>query len=220
MKNFLLAALVTLAFIPAASAQAPATDDPKGKAIVDKLIAKNKTWTSFDADFTSRLVNASSKLDVKQEGNIKVKGRKFRMAIKDNTVINDGTAMWTYSKSSNEVSISDPKEMDEQMDPANLFNVYEQGFKSQFVGEKADASGVMVQTIKLFPLDPSKKPFHTVIVAVDKAKTEPKSVEMHYKDGNVVTYTLKRFTPNAELVDALFTFDKSKYPGVEVNDLR
>jgi outer membrane lipoprotein-sorting protein len=55
---------------------------------------------------------------------------------------------------------------------------------------------------------------------VDKAKNEPKSVQVLYKDGNIVTYTLKKFTANAALADALFTFDKAKYPGVEVNDMR
>lgn len=196
-----------------------AQDDPKSKAIVDALIAKNKSYTSFDADFSSSLVNTASKLDVKQEGNIKVKGRKFRLALLDNIVINDGTALWTYSKKSNEVSISDPKEMDETLDPANLFNVYEKGFKSQYVGASTE-DGVAVETIKLFPLDPSKKPFHTVILTVDKNKMEPRKVEMKYKDGNDVTYVLKSFKPNAEMVDALFAFDKSKYPGVEVNDMR
>lgn len=214
MKTFLFLFAAVLGL--SASAQ----DDPKSKAIVDKLIAKNKTYTSFDADFSSRLVNTASKLDVKQDGNIKVKGRKFRLTLADNTVINDGTALWTYSKKSNEVSISDPKEMDETLDPANLFNVYEKGFKSQFVGEKPDAAGVVLQTIKLFPLEPAKKAYHTVVLVVDKSKLEPKSVEMHYKDGNVVTYILKKFTPNAEFVDALFAFDKSKFPGVEVNDMR
>lgn len=214
MKTFLFLFAAVLGL--SASAQ----DDPKSKAIVDKLIAKNKTYTSFDADFSSRLVNTASKLDVKQDGNIKVKGRKFRLTLADNTVINDGTALWTYSKKTNEVSITDPKEMDETLDPANLFNVYEKGFKSQFVGEKPDAAGVVLQTIKLFPLEPAKKAYHTVVLVVDKSKLEPKSVEMHYKDGNMVTYILKKFTPNAEFVDALFAFDKSKFPGVEVNDMR
>jgi outer membrane lipoprotein-sorting protein len=194
-------------------------DDPRSKAIVDKLIAKNKTYTSFDADFSSRLVNTDSKLDVKQEGNIKVKGRKFRLTLLDNIVINDGSVLWTYSKKSNEVSMSDPREMDETLDPANLFNVYASGFKSEYVGEGTDG-GVQVVTIKLFPLDPVKKAYHTIILTVDKNRMEPRKVEMRYKDGNVVTYELKRFTPNAEMVDALFTFDKSKYPGVEVNDMR
>ncbi|MBK9419644.1 MAG: outer membrane lipoprotein carrier protein LolA [Flavobacteriales bacterium] len=196
-----------------------AQDDPKSRAIVDQLIAKNKSYTSFDADFSSRLLNTASKLDVKQDGNIKVKGRKFRLTVLDNTVINDGAALWTYSKKSNEVSISDPKDMDEALDPANLFNVYEKGFKSQYVGASTE-DGVAVETIKLFPLDPAKKPFHTVILTVDKAKMEPRKVVMKYKDGNEVTYVLKNFKPNAEMVDALFSFDKSKYPGVEVNDMR
>ncbi|MBP9160527.1 MAG: outer membrane lipoprotein carrier protein LolA [Flavobacteriales bacterium] len=196
-----------------------AQDDPKSRAIVDQLIAKNKSYTSFDADFTSRLVNTASKLDVKQEGNIKVKGRKFRLTLLDNIVINDGTALYTYSKKSNEVSISDPKDMDETLDPANLFNVYEKGFKSLYVGASTE-DGVAVETIKLFPLDPAKKAFHTVILTVDKNKMEPRKVLMKYKDGNEVTYTLKNFKPNQEMVDALFSFDKAKYPGVEVNDMR
>ena len=59
--------------------------------------AKQKSYKSFDADFTSRLVNTSSKLDLKQEGNIKVKDRKFRLTLLD-IVIDDGTVLWTYSK--------------------------------------------------------------------------------------------------------------------------
>lgn len=212
-KTFLLLASLLL-FL-----QGFSQDDPKSKAIVDALIAKNKTYKSFDADFASRLVNKESKLDIKQEGNLKVKGRKFRLTLLDNVVINDGTLLWTYNKGANEVSITDPKEMDETLDPANLFNVYEKGFKSQYVGA-ATENGVAVETIKLFPLNPAEKAFHTVILTVDKAKMEPRKVVMKYKDGNVVTYTLKNFTPNAEMVDALFSFDKSKYPGVQVNDMR
>lgn len=196
-----------------------AQDDPKSRAIVDAVIAKNKTYKSFDADFSSRLVNTASKLDVKQDGNLKVKNRKFRLTLLDNVVINDGTALWTYSKKTNEVSITNPSEMDETLDPANLFNVYEKGFKSQYVGAGTE-DGVAVETINLFPLEPAKKAYHTVVLTVDKAKMEPKKVVMKYKDGNVVTYTLKKFTPNAEMVDALFAFDKGKYPGVEVNDMR
>ena len=179
-----------------------------------------KAWTSFEADFSSRLQNTKDKLDVKQEGNMKVKGKKFRLVLDKNTIINDGVTMYTYNKDANEVSLNDPKEMDQDLDPSTLFTQYEKGFKSQFVEEKADAAGVMTQVVKLFPLDPAKKPFHTVILSVDKAKGQPRSVQVLYKDGNVVTYTMKKFTPNGEMADALFTFDKAKFPGVEVNDMR
>ncbi len=197
-----------------------AQDDPKGKAIIDKLIAKSKAWTSFEADFTSVLVNNASKLNVKQEGHVRVKGKLFNLGLTDNTVINDGKAIYTYSKKSNEVTISDPADMDKELDPTKLFTIYEQGFKSQFAEEKKAADGSVEQIVKLFPLEPGKKPYHTVIMTVDKAKVEPKVVKVLYKDGNEVTYTLKKFTPNVDLYESVFVFDKSKYPGVEVNDVR
>ena len=192
-----------------------AQDDARSKAIVDKLMTQAKAWTSFEADFSSRLQNTKDKLDVKQEGNMKVKGKKFRLVLDKNTIINDGVTLYTYNKDANEVSLNDPKEMDQDLDPSTLFTQYEKGFKSQFVEEK-----VNTQVVKLFPLDPAKKPYHTVILTVDKVKTEPMEIQVLYKDGNIVTYTLLGFTANPELSDALFTFNKAKYPGVEVNDMR
>lgn len=129
-----------------------AQDDPRSKAVIDKLIAKSKGWSTFEADFSSALVNNASKLNVKQEGNVKVKGKLFRLTLTDNTAINDGKAVYTYSKKSNEVTITDPAEMDKEMDPSKLFTIYEQGFKSQFVEEKKDASGVTDQVIEALPV--------------------------------------------------------------------
>lgn len=215
MKNALLLTASLLLTITST-----AQEDAKSKAIVDRLMTQAKTWTSFEADFSSRLQSAKDKLDVKQEGNMKVKGKKFRLVLDKNTIINDGTTLYTYSSETNEVTLSDPAEMDQELDPSRLFTQYEKGFKSQFVEEKADAAGVMTQVVKLFPLDAAKKAYHTVVLTVDKAKGEPRSVQVLYKDGNVVTYNLKKFTANPALADPLFVFDKAKHPGVEVNDMR
>lgn len=217
MKNLLS---LFAAFALLATSGLRAQDDPKSKAVIDKLIAKSKAWTSFEADFVSVLVNNASKLNVKQEGNVRVKGKLFHLALTDNTVINDGKAIYTYSKKSNEVTISDPADMDKELDPTKLFTIYEQGFKSQFVEEKKATDGTVEQVIKLFPLEPGKKPYHTVIMTIDKGKVEPRGVKVLYKDGNEVTYTLKKFTPNVDLFESVFVFDKAKYPGVEVNDVR
>ncbi len=107
MKNALLLAALLLA--PIASR---AQDDPKAKAIVDRLMAQAKGWTSFEADFSSRLQSAKDKLDVKQEGNMKVKGKRFRLVLDKNTIINDGAVLYTYSKETNEVTLNDPAEME------------------------------------------------------------------------------------------------------------
>ena len=196
-----------------------AQDDAKSRAILDKMIQQAKGYTSFQAAFTSRLQSKQDGLDVKQSGTIKVKGKKFHLVLDDNTIISDGATLWTYSSEMNEVSINDPSEMDQDLDPSTLFTRYESGFKSQFVEEKTE-NGATVQVLKLFPTDPARRAFHTVILHVDKASSEPRMVKILYKDGNEVTYTLTKFTPNVALDDGLFRFDKAKYPGVEVNDLR
>jgi outer membrane lipoprotein-sorting protein len=197
----------------------PAQDDPKSKAIVDRLMAQAKGWESFEAEFTSRLENTRDKLDVKQSGTMRVKGKRFHLVLDKNLIINDGKVLWTYNKEANEVTLSDPAEMDQELDPSALITQFEKGFKSQFVEERTE-NGVAVQVVKLFPLEPAKKPYHTVVLTVDKAKTEPRNIRILYKDGNTVTYELKRFAANPALSDALFAFDKAKYPGVEVNDMR
>ncbi len=209
---FLLAVLFQL--VPA-----HAQDDPKSKAIVDKLMAEARTWETFEADFSSRLQSTRDKLDVKQDGTMMVKGKRFRLLLDKNTIINDGTVMYTYSTESNEVTLSDPAEMDQELDPTKLFTQFEMGFKSEFVEERTDG-GVVTQVVKLYPLDAAKKAYHTVVLNIDKAKNQPRSIQVIYKDGNTVTYTLTRFVANPPLADDLFTFDKAKHPGVEVNDMR
>jgi outer membrane lipoprotein carrier protein len=216
MKNALLFGLTFLA-----SASLWAQDDARSKAVVDKLIAKHKSYTAFECAFSTRLVSKKDGLDVDQKGTMKVKGSKFRLVLDNNTIVNDGTALWTFNKDANEVTVTDAKDIDQDMDPTKLFTQYGQGFKSQWVEEKTDATtGAVLQTIKLFPLEAGKKPFHTVIMTVDKAKSEPRTVRVLYKEGNEVVYTLDKFTGNSTLADALFVFDKSKFPGVEITDLR
>ena len=60
MKRNLLLTACTLLLAFGVQAQ----DDARSKAIMDKLLAKAKAWTSFEADFSSRLQNTKDKLDV------------------------------------------------------------------------------------------------------------------------------------------------------------
>jgi outer membrane lipoprotein carrier protein len=69
------------------------------------------------------------------------------------------------------------------------------------------------------PVDKTK-PFHKVYLLVDKQSKTIYSTRILDKSGNVMVYTVNTLNGTVNLPDNLFVFDKNKYPGVEVIDLR
>jgi outer membrane lipoprotein carrier protein len=57
-------------------------------------------------------------------------------------------------------------------------------------------------------------------VQVDKAAKTIYSTKVLENAGNRYTYTVTSLKTNAAIADAQFSFDKKKYPGVELVDLR
>ena len=104
------------------------------------------------------------------------------------------------------------------MTPQKLFtNFYDKDFLYMLNGEKK-VGGKKLQEIEMTPTD--KSPFHKVYLQVDKAAKTIYSTKVLENGGNRYTYTINKMKTNAAVPDAQFTFDKSKYPGVEVVDLR
>jgi outer membrane lipoprotein-sorting protein len=96
--------------------------------------------------------------------------------------------------------------------------MYEKGFKSKFLADKTVA-GKAVQLIELTP-DDNKKSYFKIQLTIDKAGKYVNEAKVFDKNGNIYTYSIVKFTPNAAVTDDLFSFNKSKYPGVEIVDLR
>lgn len=193
--------------------------DPKAKEILDKLSAKNKSYKSITADFEFRLINQVEGLDDKQKGKIIVKNDMYKLTLAEQEIICNSKLVWTYLKDAKEVQISEVSEDDEQgfMNPKKIFTLYEEGFK-YVLGDDQTKNGIEVNEIRLYPEMPGDKPFHTVLLYIDKAKTQIQSVEVKSKDGNIFIYTLNNFSGEKSYQDSFFTFVTPK--GVEEIDLR
>jgi outer membrane lipoprotein-sorting protein len=212
--------IILSAFLAFNIANAVAQDDAKAKAILDEVSAKNKTYSSIKASFSYNLENKDAKINETQEGSISIKGKKYRLEIAGQEVISDGKSVWTFLKDANEVQINTAEEpADDAITPTNIFTIYEKGFKYKYEGEKTE-NGKAVFVINLNPIDVKGKPYHTVKLSIDKASKQINSIKVLSKDGNNYTYTVKSFTPNAEMPESTFTFNTAKYPKVEVIDLR
>ena len=57
-------------------------------------------------------------------------------------------------------------------------------------------------------------------ISVNKSDKSIKTWKVWDKSGKKTVFRIDKFVPNVPAADALFTFDKAKYPGVEVVDLR
>jgi outer membrane lipoprotein-sorting protein len=190
--------------------------DAKSQGILDKLSTKMKGLKSFYIEFSANIKNADSGQNDNETGKGWVKGNKFYASYGENTIISNGVKTWTVIKEEKSVYESDASEDDEEsMNPKRLMTIWETGFKNKF--DKEDKlGGETVNVISLFPKNPSKSYFHTIILYIGKADNELKKAVMKTKDGTTMTYSLTKFTTNPDVDDAKFVFDKKKYPGYPV----
>jgi outer membrane lipoprotein-sorting protein len=133
-------------------------------------------------------------------------------------IISDGKSQWTYLKKDNEVQVSDVDKSGEGFNPAQIFTIYEKGYKYLYTGDQK-LNGKLCQVIELSPTD-AKKSVFKIKLFIDKAQKQIYSALIFDKNGNKYNYTIKSFAANAALPDSIFGFDAKAHPGVEVVDLR
>lgn len=200
------------------SAHAQAQKDPKAQEILKGVSAKYKASKALSASFTIVTLDQKSKATDKQTGTILVKGDKYRLTLKGQEIISDGKTAWTYIKESNEVQVNDVATNSDAISPTNLFTIYEKGFSSKYIGE-AKVNNVLMQQIELIP-DDTKKSYFKIQININKTEKVISSAKIFDKNGTHLTYTVDKLKLNAEAAETVFTFDKAKYPGVEMVDLR
>lgn len=214
MKNYILAAL--LLFFGGNALQAQNT--AKAKEILNKVSTKYKSYKAVKADFKYILEIQAEKFKEEQKGTLYLKKDKFKLEMDDQTVICDNKTLWTYMKDVNEVQINNytPQAMD--INPAEIFTMYEKGYLSAYMGEET-INKKAVHVVELTPTD-KKQSFFKVKLYIDKATNAVTRSKIFEKNGNIYTFEIINFTPNPAVDDKFFTFDTSKMPKQNVVDLR
>lgn len=190
--------------------------DPKSQGILDKVSTKMKDYKTFYIEFSALIKNSASGVNESEIGKGWVKGNKFCASYGDNTIISNGIKTWTVVKEEKSVYESDvDAKDDESINPKKLMTIWETGFKNKY--EKEDVlNNEKVHVIYLYPKNPSKVDYHTIILYISKDELELKKATMKSKDGTTMTYTLSKFTTNPVVEDTKFVFDIKKYPGYSV----
>jgi outer membrane lipoprotein-sorting protein len=216
MKNLLIF-FILVAF----AIQIQGQKDEKAKAILKDVSDKTKSYASIKLQFLYIMDNKAKKSIDTTKGTIYIKGSMFKLFFGGNEILCDGKTVWTHQMDLNEITITEPDPADEtSLNPSNILNVYDKGFKYKFMGEFT-AKGQTFYQIDLYPEQPKTKNYSIVKLKIDKAKNQLQSIKMIGKDGVDNTIELVEFVPNVKVVDTMFKFDPTKYPkNVEINDMR
>ncbi|AKD03501.1 outer membrane lipoprotein carrier protein LolA [Pontibacter korlensis] len=214
MKKLLSLLLVVLMFVSVANAQ----QDPQATKILNAMSQKYRTMKAFKADFAQTLENPSAKVKETMNGSITVSGDKYRLGVSGQEIISDGKTMYTFLKDANEVTITETDEEAEAMAPSKIFDMYKKGYKYAYAGTET-VGGVKHDVVELSPED-RKNPIYKVRLYISQKDKTLRSWQMFRNNGNRYTYTISNFQANPTLATDAFTFNKAKYKGVSVVDLR
>ncbi len=210
---------VLVSSVPAQTIKNPTQNDAAAKKILDAVSAKFKTFKSPQATFTYKVENAQGKALSTKKGSVTMKGSKYKVSMDGLEIFSDGRTTWNYDKSSNEVTVDNVNVSASAMTPQKMFtNFYDKDFFYKMNGQKKEAGKTLVE-IELTPTDKTR-PYHKVYVLIDKATNTIYSARFLEKSGGRYSYTINTLKSASTVGDTYFVFDKGKFPGVEVVDLR
>lgn len=221
-KVVLYSVFLVLYALGTAQAQVPkgmGKSDPEAKKVLDAVSAKFKTFKTVKANFTLRVENATGKVQGTKMGAVMMKGVKYKVTITGQEIFCDGTTIWSYDVSANEVQVTTLDNSSGSITPQKLFtNFYDKDFLF-VLNPDVKRAGKIYQVIELTPIDKTK-PFFKVMLEVDKASKVLMSTQVFEKNGNRYLYAINSMVTTAVMADDLFVFSPKKFPGVEVIDLR
>ena len=195
--------------------------DQKAKEILDKMSSKYQSIPLYKTNFIYRLTNKVEEIDEQFSGEIMVKGEKYVLIMSDQEIFNDGETIWTLLKDANEVNVDYYMPDEGDLSPNNIYDAYKKGYRYRWI-ENKKMGGRTLEVVELQPEDPKDpdKIFFKIVLNIDNSDFTIHSWEMYDRGGNVFSYTISGFNPQFQAGDDFFKFDESKYPDVEVVDLR
>ncbi len=192
--------------------------DGGANEMLKKVSAKYQAYSSMQFHYTLKTTKDGKTLSTTQ-GDFALKGNKYRTTFKDQTYFCDGTSIWNYQKSSNEVSVYeyDPSDDENMMNPQIILKNWEKQFRAKYIRDEFN-NNISTALIDLTPK--TTQSYYRIRLYINKANNQILRIALYEKDNTTYTYHIEQFKTNVTLADNYFVFDKSKYPGVEVNDMR
>ncbi len=176
---------------------------------VKAAVAELKRST-YEGRFTLLYYNAANDVTDKQSGEITLKGNKFHITLAGNETKFDGKIQWMFVSEFNEVSITEPTAEElKEISPLAMIEYY---VSKDRISEGDDGE------INFYPAEPKESEYFRIELRINKSNL-PSKLVIYQKNGDKITLVWDSLN-KTKVDDSYFYFDTTKYPNVEVNDLR
>ena len=208
MKKLFSLVIVLLSIL-----NAGAQKDPNAKKILDMVSAKVKSFTTINANFSINSISSKGKSNGIKTGIISIKGAKYVLVQGKMQVICDGVKTYNFDGAKT-ITVTSLEESGQSLSPQKILSGdYAKDFVCKLIGTKAGQS-----EIEMKPIDPRKN-FSKVNVFVDNTKSMITKAVILDKSNNTLQVSFNNLVSNKVLDNALFVFNKAKYPkDVEILD--
>jgi outer membrane lipoprotein-sorting protein len=217
MKKLLLVVSVIMVCFLNAYTQTEEAQNEKSKALLEKVsdsYQKNKT-----TKFTFELTISSEDINETQNGFALLENDKFYYKTNEREVISDGESIWTYLNEDNECYIDLLEDLENTINPNEIFTIWKNGYKFQYINEKTINSEI-IHEIKMFPENPSKSKYHTLLMEINETHSSIQQAIIKSKDGVTIKFKILKLISNPVLEKGLFIWDSNKHPNVDEIDNR
>lgn len=201
MKKIFSIILILLAFLTVTDVKAQ-----DAKKILDKAATAFTKAGNVKIGFSAN-VNGNN-----AGGTICISGNKFQLNTGDLIIWFDGKSMWNYVVVNDEVNVSHPSAKEvARMNPYSFLTLYKKGYDCSMGKSSSTEYEVILKGQK-------GSAYSRITVRMSKKSYQPTYIKTEAK--STMEIKVNSFASKQNFPASTFTFDKKKYPKVEVIDLR
>ena len=181
--------------------------------VSDNIQKNNASKFNFKLEIKSEDINEI------QNGYALIEKEKFYYKTEEREVICDGINVWTYLPEDNECYIDLLEDLDNTLNPSEIFTLWKEGFKFKYMN-KTIVNNQTIHKIKMFPSQADKSNFHTIIMEINESLKLITEASVKMKNGVTIKTTISKLTSNPKINTKQFSWDSDSHPNSDEIDNR
>ena len=182
------------------------------EALIRVLVDQIKSHQNVEMTFNYQISPDGKQMGDSEKGHAWLQGEAYKVEMADEQTISDGKTIWLYLVDEEEVMISNATDGVDNT-PLKLLTSLDENYV-------ATLTGIDTQGIATIELANPKGQYKRVTLKINAKKSELKSADIYYEDGNKFVINVEEMKFDQKLDDKFFTFDTKKHPKVDVIDMR